>query len=154
MIRLLCAAVAAMCIFCAQPAQAQQRSSAAPIVAGAILGAAATAVIMNRNQQKTRRPHHGPRIVMVPPRRHQYATPYRGGYRPQPFVEPKKVRVGPPKCEDGRFDEGLGRCVALKATHVDMPQAHKDYLANCPGKVIHRTIVRDGVPVEQQRCVR
>ncbi|MEK7612665.1 MAG: hypothetical protein AAB449_00770 [Patescibacteria group bacterium] len=76
-------------------------------------------------------------------------------YKPQPFVPPKEVRVGSPNCgEEGKFDQDLGRCVAAKITHIDMPAAHKAYLANCPGIIETRTSYRDGVLVEQQRCKR
>ncbi len=84
-------------------------------------------------------------------RPHQYRP--RGTYRPQPMQPPKVVKVGPPQCGgDGHFDQKLGLCVANQITRVNMPEAHKAYLAGCPGVVETRNIMRDGVLVEQQRC--
>lgn len=105
-----------------------------------------------RNNQRYRsRP-----VVVVQPNRGVPRPAFRpGAYVPQPLRPPKQVRVGGPRCADGaNFNPQIGLCVAREITRIDMPPEHKAYLANCPGTIETRVIPRDGVMVEQQRCVR
>lgn len=104
-------------------------------------------------------PHH-PRYGHPhgrPHKRHSNRPHYHkpvGMYRPQPLRPPRVVPMGGPECGDkGVFSEKHGVCVANEITRIDMPAEHKAYIKGCPGIMETRVIPRDGVMVEQQRCV-